>query len=199
MPPNPAPRPTAETDDFASAVYHQRAGDFENALLKYRAVLEKNERNAQARNNLGLLYLDKGLLDDAERELQRAIFIDPRYVTARTNLGVSYMRRNRLDEAAAQFRQVLQVDARNVDALINLALVEKANGGAERAKDLLLRALTIAPRNASAHYNLAVVFDQAGETARAVDHYRSFLEHAGPDVSARAPDVRARLDALIKR
>ena len=194
-----APRPAPETDDFAAAVYYQRTGDFENALLKYRAVLEKNERNAQARNNIGLLYLDKGLLDDAERELQRAVFIDPRYVTARTNLGVTYMRRNRMDEAAAEFRQVLQVDARNVDAIVNLALVETANGASERAKELLLRALTVAPRNASAHYNLAVVFDQSGESARAAEHYRSFLEHAGPDVSARAPGVRARLAALIKR
>jgi tetratricopeptide (TPR) repeat protein len=180
-------------------VYHQRAGDFENALLKYRAVLEQNELNAQARNNLGLLYLDKGLLDDAVRELNRALIIDPGYPRARTNLGVALMRQNKLEEAEQAFRLALTRDPRNVDALINLALVEKARGNVEGAKERLIRAVGIAPRNAWAHYNLAVVFDHSGEVARAVEHYRSFLENAGPEVSARAPDVRARLDALARR
>jgi len=181
------------------AIYHQRAGDFENALLKYRAVLQQNELNAQAHNNLGLLYLSKGVHDDAVRELQRAVIIDPRYTTAHINLGVAFMRQNRMDSAAAEFRSVLATEPRNVDALINLALVETATASPERAKDLLLQALVIAPRSAAAHYNLAVLFDQAGEVARAVEHYRAFLSNAGPDTSARAPDVRTRLDALSRR
>ena len=82
---------------------------------------------------------------------------------------------------------------------MNLALVEKASGRLESAKELLIRAVGVSPRNGWAHYNLAVVFDHSGEVARAVEHYRSFLEHAGPEVSARAPDVRARLDALTRR
>ena len=168
-------------------------------MLKYKAVLERNELNAQARNNLGLLYLDKGMVADAVRELKRATVIDPTYARARTNLGVALMRQNRLDEAGAEFKAALAQDSRDVDALINLALVEKANAAPERAKELLIRAVAIAPRNAWAHYNLAVVFDHSGEVARAVEHYRSFLETAGPEVSARAPDVRARLDALTRR
>ena len=58
--------------------------------------------NAQARNNLGLLYLDKGLLDDAVRELKRALIIDPRYARARLNLGVALMRQNKLDEVGSR-------------------------------------------------------------------------------------------------
>jgi tetratricopeptide (TPR) repeat protein len=190
---------TTEADDFNLAVYHQRAGDFDTALLKYRAVLQRNERNAQARNNVGLLYLDKGLLEDAVRELRRALTIDPAYSRARTNLGVALMRQHQLDAAASEFGVVLAQDPRDVDALVNLALVERAGEHDERAKDLLIRALSVAPRNAWAHYNLAVVFDHSGEVARAVEHYRAFLDNAGPDVSARAPDVRARLDALTRR
>jgi tetratricopeptide (TPR) repeat protein len=190
---------TTEADDFNLAVYHQRAGDFDTALLKYRAVLERNERNAQARNNLGLLYLEKGLVEDAVRELRRALTIDPSYSRARTNLGVALMRQHQLDAAASEFGVVLAQDPRDVDALVNLALVERAGEDDERAKDLLIRALSVAPRNAWAHYNLAVVFDHSGEVARAVEHYRAFLDNAGPDVSVRAPDVRARLDALTRR
>lgn len=204
LPSAPTPRAaastaTTETEDFNLAVYLQRAGDFDTALMKYRAVLQKNELNVQARNNLGLLYLERGMLEEAVRELKHALTIDPAYARARTNLGVALMRQNQFDAAASEFGVVLAQTPRDVDALVNLALVETAGEDYARAKDLLIRALAIAPRNAWAHYNLAVVFDHSGEVARAVEHYRAFLDNAGPDVSARAPDVRARLDALTRR
>jgi len=40
-------------------------------------------------NNLGLLYQDRGETDEAVKQFQRAITIDPRYVKAHNNLGVS--------------------------------------------------------------------------------------------------------------
>jgi tetratricopeptide (TPR) repeat protein len=172
------------------------AGDFENALLHYRALLQRNELNAQAHNNLGLLYRDKGLLDEAVREFQRALFIDSGYVTAHNNLGVALLGQGRLDEAAAEFRTVLEGEPKNVDATINLALVEKAEGRLERAKETLLRALGTDPRNAAAHYNLAAVYEQSGEAARAIEHYRAFLANAGSQHATRAADVRTRLKAL---
>ena len=33
--------------------------------MHYRAVLQRDELNVEAHNNLGLSYLNKGLLDDA--------------------------------------------------------------------------------------------------------------------------------------
>ena len=178
------------------AIYHHRAGDFENALVNYRAVLQANELNAQAHNNLGMLYQAKNLQDDAARSFERALIISPRYVLARNNYGVTLLRQSRADAAAAQFRTVLDLEPGNVDALVNLALAEQAQGRPAEAMATLLRALAIAPRHAAAHYNLAVLHDDAGETARAAAHYRAFLEHAGPDHADRLPQVRARLDAI---
>ena len=104
----------------------------------------------------------------------------------------------RLDDAAVEFRRVLAQDPRNADAAVNLALVEKAGGRPEQAKESLLRALTIEPANAPAHFNLAALYEQSGENARAIEHYRSFLENAGAEHASRAPDARARLDALAR-
>jgi tetratricopeptide (TPR) repeat protein len=127
------------------------------------------------------------------------LFIDARYVAAHNNLGVALLGQRRLDEAASEFRSVLELEPRSTDAIINLALVDKAAGRPERARELLLRALNIDPRSAPAHYNLAVLYDQSGENARAIEHYRAFLDAAGAEHAARAPDVRARLEALTKR
>ena len=186
-------------DDFALALYYQRAGEFDQALLHYRAVLQRNELNVEAHNNLGLLYKDKGLLDDAAREFERALYIDARYLRARNNLGVTRREQGRLDAAAAEFRAVLAADARNVDAMVNLALVQKDSGQGSDARGTLVSALVIDPRNAPAHYNLAVQYEQLGEAGRAVEHYRAFLQYAGPEYASRAADVRQRLDALANR
>ena len=191
-----SPSPSAP-NDLELALYYHRAGDFENALQHYRALLQKNELNAQAHNNLGLLYQEKNLLEESARELQRAVLIEPRNTSARNNYGVTLLMQGRPDEAAAEFRAVLAIDSRHIDALVNLALAQRVNQP-EVAKETLLRALSIAPRNAAAHYNLAQLYDQSNEPARAIAHYRTFLETAGTEQASRAAAVRARIAALSR-
>jgi Tfp pilus assembly protein PilF len=196
--PEVPPRAPAEANDLELALYYHRAGDFENALQHYRALLQRNELNAQAHNNLGLLYQEKKLLAESARELARAVLIEPGNVLAHNNYGVTLLLQGRADEAAAQFRSALKLDPRNVDALVNLALAQRDARQPEVAKEMLLEALTISPRSAAAHYNLAQLYDQTSEAARAIDHYRKFLEYAGTEYASRAAAVRARIEALSR-
>jgi Tfp pilus assembly protein PilF len=115
------------------------------------------------------------------------------------NLGATYLQLKRPDQGAAEFRAALAVEPRNADAIVNLALAQTAAGQPADARGTLLRALTVDPRSAAAHYNLALEYEQEGEISRAVDHYRAFLQFAGPAYAGLAPDVRARIDALVWR
>ena len=56
----PKPVPAAP-DEFQLGLYHQRSGDFEKALLHYNAALQRDAMNIEAHNNLGHLYLGRGL------------------------------------------------------------------------------------------------------------------------------------------
>ena len=76
----------ATPDEFQLALYYQRSGDFEQAMLHYKAALARDEMNIEAHNNLGHLYLGRGLFDEAAREFQRVVAIDPKYTTAHINL-----------------------------------------------------------------------------------------------------------------
>ena len=58
------------------ALYYHRAGDFDRAQAHYRALLDRDELDPQAHNNLGLLFRDRGMLDQAVREFRRALIID---------------------------------------------------------------------------------------------------------------------------
>ena len=178
---------------------YQSIGNFEQALAHYSVVLQEQEFNAEARNNLGLLYLDRGLTNEAIDQFKRAMLINPDYLKARSNLGVALMNAGRLDEARAELRAGLATAPRNVELLVNQALVEKAAHQPEAAKEILLRALGYQPTHAAAHYNLAVLFDEVGDTANAYDHYSDFLKNAGPEFGSRISDVRRRLDAIAPR
>jgi len=180
------------------AVYYHRAGDFANALQHYRAVLDRNELNAQAHNNLGLLYQEKHLLVESARELQRAALIEPRNAGTHNNYGVTLLMLGRLDESAAEFQTALSIDPRHLDALINLSLAQRQLGQLDTAKETLFRVLNLAPQNAAAHYNLAQLYDP-GEPARALEHYRMFLAYAGPEHADRGAAVRARIAALNRK
>jgi len=197
-PPDRTPR-AANTDPFQLALYHQRAGDFEQALLNYKLALQRNELNVEAHNNLGGLYLGRNLLAEAVREFERALAIDPAYVPARVNLSATFYKQGRFDAAAAQSREVLRVDPRNVDGFVNLALAQKGVGQVADSQISLRRALELDPHHPLAHYNLARQYEDGGETVRALEHYRQFLQYAGPEQEPYAADVRARLQSAQPR
>jgi Tfp pilus assembly protein PilF len=194
----PGPDAVAPPNDLTIALYFHRAGEFDNALRYYRIVLERDELNAQAHNNLGLLYQERGLLQDSARELKRALAIEPRNPGTHNNYGVTLLMLKQIDEAAAEFQTTLALEPGNLDALVNLGLAQRDAGQLDTAKETLLRALNLAPDNAAAHYNLAQLYDQTHEPARAVEHYRRFLEHAGVEHADRGAAVRARITALSR-
>ncbi len=191
--------PAAASDDFQRALYYQRAGEFDRSLGLYRSVLQRDELNVEAHNNLGMLYRDKGLSDDAVIELRRAVSIAPQYLRAHNNLGVTLLELGRIDAAAAEFRAVLALDRGNTDAMVNLALAQRSAGEMSAARAILLHALSIEPHSAAAHYNLGLQCEDSGDALGAVEHYGAFLQYAGPEYAGRAPDVRARIAALEAR
>ena len=183
-------------NDLELALYYHRTGDYTRALQRYRALIEQNELNAQAHNNLGLLYQERNLLQESARELQRAVVLEPRNAGTRNNYGVTLLMLGQVDHAAAEFQTALWLEPKNLDALINLSLMQRKTGQLDTAKETLLRVLNVAPKNAPAHYNLAQLYDDTNEPARAVEHYRLFLDNAGAEHADRAPLVRARIAAL---
>jgi Tfp pilus assembly protein PilF len=190
--PNPEPR----VDHFALALRYQNLGDFEQAREHYLAVLAGDALNAEARNNLGLLYHGRGMTREAIDQFNGAIQINPRYIKARSNLAVVLTGAGRLADARTELRTALDVEPHNPDLLVNMALVEKADQHAEQAIEILLRAIAASPMHAAAHYNVAVLYEERGSPALALDHYNAFLKHAGPERGMLLTDVQRRVRTI---
>ena len=108
------------------------AGRYEEAIARFRTALDQKE-TADGHFNLGFVYARQGRTDDAIRECEAALRLDPRHYSAHAQLGVALADRGRLDEAAAHLRQALEVNPGRIETRRFLAATLERAGRADEA------------------------------------------------------------------
>ena len=133
--------------------------------LKNGAVAREPHRNtvsvgeseqaipSAARQSFDLAHklIDKGDIDGAIAQLQKAVAIYPDYISARNSLGVQHLRRKHLSEAAEQFRAILEKNSKYYDARLNLGIVLVEQKQFNEAIRELSQAVTLDSSRAAAH------------------------------------------------
>lgn len=199
-PPPPAMRGARNAvpvrDGFRIALRHHESGDFDAARRRYQDLIASDAADAEARNNLGVLYQEEGRTDEAIREFEQALAIDPTYVKAHNNLGVAFLAVGRLEEAGREFEKALVRDPGNLESKVNLGLVLHATGQSGAAIERLLEVIDANPGHIEAHYNLALVYEADGDATRALEEYRQFLALATGRHAELAAGVRRRVELL---
>jgi tetratricopeptide (TPR) repeat protein len=114
--------------------------------------------NDVALNNLGIIFMDKGQLDDAISKLQAAVDLRPENGPAHNNLAKALLQKGRMNEAMVHYRKFLEIEPNNVEArnILGTALIQQ--GRVREAVEQWQEALTIQPDNGNAASNLAWVF-----------------------------------------
>ena len=158
--------------------------DSETLFSHALAVTGKND---VAENNLGIVYLEKGKLDQAISMLQAAIDLRPENGPAHNNLAKALLQKGRLDEAMVQYRKFVEIEPQNVEArnILGTALIQ--HGHVREAVEQWQDALAIEPENGNAASNLAWVFatcpeDSMRDGNRAVDLAERALRLSGDKI-----------------
>ena len=125
-------------------------------LFTHALAVTKN--NDVAENNLGIIFLQKGQLDEAISRLQAAIDLRPENGPAHDNLAKALLQKGRLEEAMVHYRKFLEIEPHNVEArnILGTALIQQ--GHVKEAIQQWQEALAIEPANGNAASNLAWVF-----------------------------------------
>ena len=129
--------------------------DSETLFTRALAVTRNND---VALNNLGIIFLDKGQLDEAISKLQAAINLRPENAPAHDNLAKALLKKGQVTEAMVQYRKFLELEPANVEARNTLGTALIQQGHVREAIDQWQEALVTQPENGNAASNLAWVF-----------------------------------------
>lgn len=99
-------------------------GEYDDAMARFKALLEEAPSHARAHLGLGLVYCFVGLFDEAIDEMRCAVDCDPNSVEAHLNLAKTYAMLGRYDEAKAVFHRVLELHPDHPEARKQLAFFE---------------------------------------------------------------------------
>jgi tetratricopeptide (TPR) repeat protein len=140
-------------------------GRSQEALAAYhRALGIGGIPEALIRNNLGGVYLDSGLLDDAITSFRRAVHLDPNVGEYRENLATALRRAGRLSEALQALTQAATQDPRSARAAALLANTMRDVGRFEEAVTWYRHALKLRPDDKQSAYHLGLTLLDLGRT-----------------------------------
>jgi len=128
-----------------------------------------------AHNNLGNTYYEKGELDKAISEYNRALILKSNYADAHYNLGAAYADKGMLDEAISEYKKALAINPDHADAHYNLGLDYGNKGMLDEAISEYKKTLAINPDYADAHYNLGVIYSSKRMFDKAISEYKKAL------------------------
>jgi len=116
-----AERPREPQARFLKGIALTDEGRTDDAIGVFQALLGEFPELPEPRNNLAVLYAQKGEYAQARDALERAIQVAPDYAVAHENLGDVYARL-----AALEYEKTLSLDKRNRTAAAKLKLIREA-------------------------------------------------------------------------
>ena len=149
---------------------------FREDIVGYETVLRRTPDDVGLHDDLALLYLEVGRIDDAISQFSESTRLVPGKAAAHFNLGTALIASGRMNEATVRFRKALELDPNYTPALNNLGSLLAASGQLEEAAACYRRVLDIAPRSAPALNNLGSVLMRLDRAEEALTYLRRALE-----------------------
>jgi tetratricopeptide (TPR) repeat protein len=141
----------------------------------YRSILDGNPTSWLAHDNLGVVLVRRGQLDEAIGHYKQAIRLNPDYPEAYNNYGNVLAQAKRWDEAADAYAGALRARPSFAGADINWGNAMNDAGRYREAEAHFRKVLGEGRDDAAAHYGLANALANSGRLEEAVLQYRETL------------------------
>jgi len=149
---------------------------YADAETLWRTTIARNPNAYLAHDNLGSIFFQKGRMDEAFDQFQKALAIQPDYAQVNYNLATLFVQKGQVEKAIACFQKALAIKPNYTEAHYNFANVLLGRGRVDEAIVHYRKALEIRPDFAEAHNNLGNALLQMGHADEAIAHYRQALE-----------------------
>jgi tetratricopeptide (TPR) repeat protein len=159
----PSSVPALEMDADAS----EQQGKWDQAEKDYRKILDQNPRYPEIHFRLARLILSKpnppsDFAEQAKKELQQELEVDPADAGAEYVLGELARQAQDLPEAGKHFSKATELNPNFADAYLGLGMTLLAEQKYSEAVAPLERAVKLQPANPAGHYSLATAYSRTG-------------------------------------
>ena len=151
------------------------AGNYRSDEVFWRSAVAANDHAWIAHNNLGLIDLNAGRLDQAVAHFTLALSGDGGTAEVQNNLGQALARQGHFDLARAHLEAALKSEPRFFDAHLNLGNTLAQTGRFSEAADQYSQALLLQPATAPLECYLGYALMQAGRSYEAETHLREAI------------------------
>src|SRR5438874_1706841 len=124
----------------------------------FRHALAVTVNNDVAENNLGIVFLVQGKVDEAISLLQSAVDLRPDNSPAHENLAKALLQKGRVADALIHYRKLLELQPDNMEVhnIVGTVLVQQ--GRVQEGVEEWQKVLSVEPDNGNAMSNLAWIF-----------------------------------------
>ena len=155
--------------------WHQASYWRDTATL-WSHTLDCTTANYIAHNNLGVALHERGEVNKAMDQFNKALQVKPDYGESHYNLAFVLKRQGRTAEAIAQLQAAINSDPNYFEAHKSLALAFAGQGRFAEAVEHYRAALGIHPEDAEVHNNLGNALYHLRSIDEAITHYRQALK-----------------------
>jgi tetratricopeptide (TPR) repeat protein len=124
----------------------------------FRHALAVTANNDVAENNLGIVFLQQGKVDEAISLLQAAVDLRPDNSPAHENLAKALLQKGQIADALIHYRKLLELQPDNIEVHNIVGTVLTQQGRIGEGVEEWQKVLAIQPDNGNAMSNLAWVF-----------------------------------------
>ena len=161
-------------------ILYGRTGNFEKAEQHYQAAVRLNPNQfPDAYYNYGVLLLEQGKKEEAEKAFRRALEIDPSYAAAHNDLGYVLQLQGKWSEAMGEYRKAIEEQPDFRQAHFNLGRILVNQEHYQEGIQQLQQTLTpVDDRTPSFLYALGAAYGRAGDREQALRYFHEARQQA---------------------
>jgi tetratricopeptide (TPR) repeat protein len=148
---------------------------YANEKMLWVQTLDENPDAWLAHNNLGLILMREGHVDDAMEHFEKTLQINPNFGLAHYNLGNAYFQKGQTQEAYNQYQACLVTEPDFASAIFDSGLCLSLMGQTDAAIAEFQQTLIHDPNHGKAHYNLGVALLKKGQVDAAIVQFQECL------------------------
>lgn len=159
--------------------HYVRQGNLMLAYLQYDKALRFDPGNTTLHYKLGVLFLKRGLTDDARKEFLEVLKEIPDHLPSLLGIGHSYLLTGDLMTAEEYFKRVLEIDGKQWKAHNFLGVIYNRQGKFDEALREFEAAILEVPASGMLFNNMGVSYLMQREHEKAVKTFTMALDSGG--------------------